>query len=200
MKKTIALLVLISFAISCTKPGNADISTIAAKQSSLNNDYKKMVPFTEGNDALEGDELELWRVTTDSLINSDADCKFYDSKFSADASPGLQQHFGYIVLSKKDIIGLAAANPSDVTYQEVLTKYTTVLVKNKYIGYCVLYSALKQSKDTSYKKVMAKEILNYAKDDTFYNDAVGDARIPDSITAPIKINYAYLDSLKVMAE
>lgn len=199
MKKTIALLVFISSAISCTKPGNADIKTTAAKQTSLNNDYKKMVPFSEGTDALEGDELELWRVTTDSLINSDADWKFYDSKFSADASVGLQQHFGYIVLSKKDMIGLAAANPTNTGYQETVTKYTNVLVKNKYIGYCVLYSALKQSKDTAYKKTKAKEILNYAKDDTFLEDA-NSVMPPRDLLTRINLNYAYLDSLKVMAE
>lgn len=159
-----------------------------------------MVPFAEGTDALEGDELEISHTITDSLIHSDANWKFYDIKFSADASPGLQQYLGYIILSKKDVIGLADASPSNAEYEEALTKYTNVLVKHKYIGYCVLYSALNQSKDASYKKAKAKEILDYAKDDTFYNDVVGDARIPDKITAPIKINYTYLDSLRVMAK
>lgn len=158
-----------------------------------------MVPFAEGTDALEGDELEISHTITDSLIHSDANWKFYDIKFSADASPGLQQYLGYIILSKKDVIGLSAASPSNAEYKEALTKYTNVLVKNKYIGYCVLYSALKQSKDATYKKATAKQILDYAKDDTF-NDVVGDNRIPNTITAPIKLNYTYLDSLRVMAE
>lgn len=198
MKKSIFTLIIATFILSCSKNETNTLAN-ATQRSGINTDYKKMAPYAEGTDELTGIELETLQVVDDSLINTQAGWQFYDSKFSGTAHPGLQQYIGYVVLSQKDIIGLAASHPADTTYQALLVKYVNALAETKYIGYCTLYHALKYTNDPLYRKTKAVEILEYAEDDSFQDDANSNAGAPEDILTGVNKNYAYIDSLTVMA-
>jgi hypothetical protein len=200
MKTTVCLMFTLLI-IACgrtEKPPVGDASAIA--EEPVIPDYKEMAPYAEGTDELVDSELETLQIVDDPLLTTQASWQFFDSKFSATASPGLQQYIGYVVLNQKDVIDLAAKNPTNATYQAILKKYVNAFTTTKYIGYCTLYHALKHVDDPLYRKTKAAEILVYAKEDTFLDDANSNGSAPSDILAGVHVNYSYIDSLTVMAQ
>ncbi|MEL1246118.1 hypothetical protein AAEO56_17725 [Flavobacterium sp. DGU11] len=202
MKQILFFLLSLLFFTSCQKAVESeDSNDVDARFSQLRTNYAKLYidepPYAADTDALTGPEADLEYSLDDSLMHSDAPWTYYDSKYSDTLHYGIQQHIAWIILSQKDLIGLAGSNPSNATYQAVLKKYIDNLVKNKYSGYCLLYSALEKVTDTAYQKEKAKAILAYGKNDTLFTGSKED--FPEGVQEGLQTTYSFLKQLKVMA-
>lgn len=108
--------------------------------------------------------------------DSKIDWTYFDKQYNERLSNPKKQDIAYIILCKKDLIGLVNKNPDNAELVAALKKYTDILVKTEYIGYTSLYYSLQTLKpiDEAYVKEKAAAILKYAKHDTTHADFIND--------------------------
>jgi hypothetical protein len=108
--------------------------------------------------------------------DSKIDWTYFDKQYNESLSKPKKQDIAYIILCKKDLIGLVNKNPDNAELVAALKKYTDILVKAEYIGYTSLYYSLQTLKpiDEAFVKEKAAAILKYAKHDTTHADFIND--------------------------
>lgn len=141
--------------------------------------YLGQLPYIVSNYADEVPEFNTQHEIAQKVSDSTVTWEYFDSLYSEELSLAQKQNVAILVLSVKDLISLARADPRNDYYQDALTKYVDVLVDSRYFGYCLLYSALEQCQDPSYQKRKAIDILNYSIGESFHHTFLNNPDLPE---------------------
>lgn len=158
-----------------TEPvSNESNKNISFNTKNVNPAYLTQIPFVVGGDT-ESDmdflsDNEVYQKMEDSAV----DWTYFDNLNNSSLSTSLRQELSYIVLCKKDLIGLVNKNPNNTTLKEALRRNVDNLIETKYIGYTSLYSGLETLRSIGDNVGdRATEILQYAADDQFHLEMIG---------------------------
>ncbi len=212
MKKVILLLAVVFALSSCTKEESKE-SKIVKRGVPIVGGNKKMdfhdlnaigyrgqLPYVVASSPTSISEFNAALNIADAMTNPEYDWKYFDGLYTEALPDDQKQYLAFTILSTKDLIGLAEANPANVECNTALHKYIEVLVGTKYFGYAVLYNALKQVNDPVYAKAKAAAIISYSATETFHmefmnNPQAGDCRYLEKVTE----DYSYLRDLRELS-
>lgn len=121
-----------------------------------------------------------------------------DKLYHDNLNPAEKQFLIYIMLAKKDLIGLQKEKPSNEQFAK-LSKYTQELVNSKYIGYCLLYNALitlDNGDNSDIIQSYAKKIEDYSANESFHSNFLKKPKEKGAYIEKVSENYSFLDKIK----
>jgi len=120
------------------------------------------------------------------------DWKTINALYSADLSTASKQYLIYILLAKKDLLGIQNTAPT-TDQAKLIAQYAQELVNTKYPGYCLLYNTLLTLNSTEYaplSETLASQI------EVFHSNFLNRPEGRDPYVAKVKEDYIYLDKIK----
>lgn len=166
--------------------------------------YMNQMPFVMGGDSETDGHFDLDNNLMISMENPSVSWTYFDNLYNSSLKTSVKQRLSYIILVKKDLIGLVDANPSNTTLVTALKKHVDNLVGSSYIGYTSLYYALdalnRVSGQTSYVDAKAAQIVSYAANDPFHPDMIqaGPTEIGQDLHDKLVANYAYVTQISAL--
>lgn len=206
------LLYVVSLVVTCT------VVIIACSENSdsnnSNNDkqlsvrsresspaYLDQIPFVTASDTIVDGSFVLDHYFYENVEDSNVSWTYFDNLYSNSLDNSIKQKISYVVLCKKDLIGLVYDNPSDSALSTALKKHVDNLVNTKYLGYTALYYALdalnETGKETTYVKNVAAEIALYAAEDEFHPEMInaGSSEVGAQLYGQIEDNYTHISKI-----
>ncbi|MEY8761119.1 hypothetical protein [Chryseobacterium tongliaoense] len=180
-----------AFKSSVLNENNSATNRIVGKE------YTEQLPYLDAHtDFLTfSTENDLNHKMNDSKIG----WKAISSLYHIDLSTAEKQFLIYIILAKKDLLGIQNDTPTQ-DQAALIINYAKELVASKYIGYCLLYNTLvtlnKDSQNSQLVKDLAKQIVTYSGAETFHSDFVSKPEGRDPYINKVKEDYTYLDKIK----
>lgn len=161
--------------------------------------YRNQLPYYKAASETEAaEEMAKWNYE-EKISEENIGWTYFDGLYNDNLSVYNKQKLAFIILSKKDLIGLVKQNPNDENLKTALKKYVSILVDTKYFGYCVLFSALELlSDDTIFITETIQEIDRYAALEKFHTNVLDQGNdFPDrEVFLKIKEDYSYLERIK----
>lgn len=205
MNKTLLCACIVTILLSCTNPNETITEPKGAGKTSFVNldksDYQGQLQYLDGH--FDTFNLSIKNNFKDKINNDKYDWRYFDSLYNENLNISEKQYLAFIVLAKKDLLGDYKNLPSDEK-SSVILKYTSVLVKTEYIGYCLLYNSISLLNDSKFlgnKKIIdnfAADIVDYSKRTTFFENAIKAMANTESNKYLIKIkeNQKYLGKIE----
>lgn len=206
--RTIKFLAVIAttFIIGCESNNEKNETTLLnnkiEKTKSFQNkelsNYKGQLPYLSlKNEADESSEIAAKLDLEEKINNPEYDWKYFNNLHSEKLSITEKQNLAFIILSTKDLIGLAQNNPENSEFKNAIKQNVATLTETEYIGYCVLYNAIEATNDNDFKKAQFSKIIDYAKADNFHEFNLKNKELENTpFYAKIKENYHYLEIIK----
>jgi hypothetical protein len=212
VSKKIVLLAVVLALSSCTKEESKDSKTALRGVPIVGGNkkidfhdltaagYLGQLPYVVATSQMSISEFNAELNLAEAIMKPEFDWKYFDGLYSATLPNDQKQYLAFTILSTKDLIGFAEANPANVECNTALRKYIDVLVVTKYFGYSVLYNALKQVNDPVYAKAKATAIISYSASETFHMDFMNNPEAADSrYLEKVTEDYSYLRDLREMS-
>ncbi len=210
MKKIIFTIVVATTVLtSCSKDDNprseqnndrnAKSSIITKKSADIpsGKEYTEQLPYLDAHT-----DFMAFNVENDlgnKMNDPKVDWKTINALYRPDLNTAEKQHIIYILFAKKDLLGIQNSSPTQ-DKEKLIADYTKELVNTKYIGYCLLYNALKtlnnDPKNAQLVKDLAKNIVAYSATERFHSDFVSKPEGRDRWLDKVKEDYSYLDKIK----
>ena len=210
MKKFIlTTIVLSSIVTSCSKEEGTteNINDKEVSKSSILNknsssgktagkEYTQQLPYLDAHT-----DFMVFNIENDlahKMNDSQVDWKTLNALYSADLSTASKQYLIYILLAKKDLLGIQNTAPT-ADQAKLIAQYAQELVNTKYPGYCLLYNTLLTLNSTEYaplSKTLATQIVSNSKTEVFHSNFLNRPEGRDPYIAKVKEDYTYLDKIK----
>lgn len=206
--KTIKFLAVIAttFIVGCesnnekteTTLPNIQTETTKSFQNKELPNYKGQLPYLSlKNEADESSEIAAKLKLEEKVNNPEYDWKYFNNLYNESLSVTEKQNLSFIILSTKDLIGLAQRDPKNTELKNAIKQNVTTLTNTKYIGYCLLYNAIEAANDENFKKEQFSIIVDYAKNENFHEFNLKNKALENTpFYAKIKENYSYLETIK----
>lgn len=163
--------------------------------------YRGQLPYIASESETGMAEYYAGLDIADEIKNPEITWEYFDELYQDNMPSDQKQSIAFTILSTKDLIGLVRNDPENLQLRDALKKYVNVLVSTKYIGYCILYSALEQSGDLAYSKRKAQEIVEYSVSDTFHQSFLNENEAQETrFYRKVAENYSYLRQLRELSE
>jgi len=172
----VSSITLSAIIFACSDNSNQSYEKHQFDTKSLNAspDYLNQMSFISGGDTQEDMDFILDNHLYEKMEDSNIDWTYFDDLYDSSLQNSLKQELSYLILCKKDLIGLVNNNPDNNTLVNVLKKHVDNLVETEYSGYTALYYALdalkSTGKETVYIQNQAAEIVQYSTNDPFRPD------------------------------
>lgn len=178
MKKIIVTGAFLLFlvAIGCSESGDVTTSTNETVNTKSNLfTYKEQLSLITVEDEDIADEFVINNNIEENVEDQNIDWTYFDALYSDNLPGDIKEKLGYIILAKKDLIGLLKNDPTNTTYIAAVKKYINILVDEKYIGFTVLQSALVELETAdgnyaSYVDETAQKIVKYGRSEYPFAD------------------------------
>lgn len=181
------------------------VNTANVKSLNTNQAYLKQMSFITGGDSDADFDFLLEHEVTQKSDDLSVDWTYFDNLYSGSLQNSIKQDLSYIVLCKKDLIGLVKKHPSDASLITALKKHVDNLVETKYLGYTSLYCALEIldliGDEDDFVKAKATAIVQYASNDPFHPymieggvSGVGSQELYDKFVD----NYSYVSKIETL--
>lgn len=176
-------------------------SAILTKNNNANKvsgkEYTEQLPYLDAHT-----DFLTFSIENDlnhKMNDSKMDWKTINALYSTDLSTAEKQFVIYIVLAKKDLLGIQNSAPTQ-DQANLISIYAKELVSSKYIGYCLLYHTLVTLNNTSENvplvKTLAKQIVTYSETEKFHLDFISRPEGRDPYLNKVKEDYTYLDKIR----
>lgn len=181
------------------KDRNAKSSIITKKSADIpsGKEYTEQLPYLDAHT-----DFMAFNVENDlgnKMNDPKVDWKAINALYKPDLNTAEKQHIIYILFAKKDLLGIQNRTPTQ-DKEKLISDYTQELVNTKYIGYCLLYNALKSlnhdPKNAQLVKDMAKNIVAYSSTEKFHSDFISRPEGRDRWLDKVKEDYTYLSKIK----
>jgi hypothetical protein len=172
---------------------NSSSSKIAGKE------YTEQLPYLDAHTDFMAFNVEndLAHKMNDTAI----DWQTLNALYSSDLNTASKQYLIYIVLAKKDLLGIQNTTPTQAQ-ATIIANYAQELVNSKYIGYSLLYNTLATlNNDVQYGtlvKTLAAQIIADSKTENFHSNFINRPEGRDPYIEKVKEDYTYLG--KIQAE
>lgn len=166
------------------------------RQNKRGKEYVNQLPYVDSNHDFLNFSME--NQLNEKMNDPNITWEEIDKLYHDDLNPAQKQFLIYIILAKKDLIGLQNENPTDAQYAK-LAKYTQELVDSKYIGYCLLYHALAtlhHGDNAEQIKSYANEIEHYSANESFHSNFLANPNGKGEYIQKIRENQSFLDKIK----
>lgn len=205
MKKIVLIISINLFLISCNeKETNINTQNETRKYSSILKtekfDYTGQLSYIEMDENFDVNAVNE-KFNVDDILKNEAETWVsFDNQFNSNLNSFESQYLSYLILAKKDLIGLYKYEKSELL-KEKLIFHTTNLINHKYAGYSVLYNSLNSLKETNsdYVKSNAAKIVEYSKTEKYHSELISDSDFEkDPVTA--KYHKKVKDDLSYLAK
>ncbi len=210
MKKYIVpYLALITILISCDKAKEPKQKVGATKKSYFVTNkmgYQNQLPLYTAIAANSNTDFSINNKIGEKIADQSLNYEVFEKMLTPQLNIADKQYLIYIILAKKDFIGYVNANKNSETAVKKLQDYITTLIDSKYIGYCVLYNALKALPEDLHPFASEKfaAITAYSQNDEISlamarnsNIAIGNSSEKQIIIqSKFKENLVYLERIK----
>ena len=206
----VSILVLTLLFLGCGKPQEAKQKSNSTKKSLFITNkmgYQNQLPLYTGEANATNLNVNIQNIIGQKLADESIGYSEFEKMMSPELTISEQQYLIYIILAKKDFIAYVNANKNSKQNVEKLRNYVSVLVKSKYIGYCVLYNALKvlQTIDKEFVNNNFLAIVSYAEKDGISKSMAQNTQTATGntdqkqaiIQSKFKENLEYLDRIKL---
>lgn len=170
MKKTITPFCLLLMLIACNKTTNDEKKASAKKSFFLNESdgYRNQLPLFATASTTASLNMAFQKNFDAKLHDKTVTYETFEQLYTPDLTLAEKQYLAFIILAKKDFIGHVRQHPTAKADIQKMKAYITLLVENKYIGYCVLYNALQSlpATEKDFVHQQYRQIALYADKDT----------------------------------
>ena len=205
MKKIILCSAFIAVLFSCSKEEEIISNPTSASKKSFVDFQKKgyQGQLQYLNARYSTFDFSIKNNLKNTINNEKYDWKYFDSLYNESLNISEKQYLAYIILAKKDLLSDFKNNP-DQQKNDVIEKYTNILIDTEYVGYCLLYNSLETLQKSKFnKKDLSKQkqdILSYSSRINFSENASRNLSTKDSkanmYITKINENQEYLEMIK----
>jgi|GEM_PF-5727656 len=147
----------------------------SVKQETQSKEYKTQLMYlsVDNDDDLGIFDLEYNLIEKQDDAN--VSWKYFDQLYNASLRASAKQQLAYIILVKKDLIGMVKDNPQDAEKVAALKKYAHILCKGQYTGFTTLYfalDALKAAGETDFVNQVAAKVYAYGKNEGWHKGVI----------------------------
>ncbi|MFP9117830.1 hypothetical protein ACLI08_08585 [Flavobacterium sp. RNTU_13] len=147
----------------------------SVKQGTQSKEYKTQLMYlsVDNDDDLGIFDLEYNLIEKQDDAN--VSWKYFDQLYNNSLRASAKQQLAYIILVKKDLIGMVKDNPQDAEKVAALKKYVHILCKGEYTGFTTLYfalDALKAAGETDFVNQVAAKVYAYGKNEGWHKGVI----------------------------
>ncbi len=160
--------------------------------------YLDQIPFVTAADTIVDGSFVVHNDFYQNVEDKNVSWTYFDNLYNASLESSIKQKISYVVLCKKDLIGLVNEDPNNATLVTALKRHIDNLVETEYLGYTALYFALdalqNTGKDFNYIEDKAAEIVLYAGNDLFHPEMInaGSSEVGEELYDKIVDNHDYV--------